>query len=317
MNVFIGNISALRFWCATSTPIEAVSEKTSVCNLPLSTEISTVTKNNLPLPSMLNDSLLHVLVRSDLHHRSFNDLAIHQCGRPLPKESFRKIGNNLYIDAPEFSFLEMSSELSSAKLVEYGFILCGNYALSHSGDYTSRPKPLTTKAKLEAYLAKSASFHGINKARIALKYVLENSASPMETKLAMMLCLPKNKGGFGLPMPTMNYKVNFPRRMLKTCHKRYVVLDIYWPDKAVAIEYDGEAYHSTTEALNSDRLKSSELSTLGITTIRVDKQQVKTLYDVEVLASKVAKLIGHRLRKPNEKQLALRRSVYSELFKNR
>ncbi len=54
---------------------------------------------------------------------------------------------------------------------------------------------------------RNPSLRGAAKAAKALRYVADNSASPRETKKAILLGLPMMYGGYGLGIPRMNYEV--------------------------------------------------------------------------------------------------------------
>ena len=85
------------------------------------------------------------------------------------------------------------------KLIQLGFELCGTYDTTN-GD-VRECAPLTTVDRLDAFLASLGPMHGKKNASYALRYVANNSASPRETALAMLLCLPYRMGGYGIPMP--------------------------------------------------------------------------------------------------------------------
>ena len=66
-----------------------------------------------------------------------------------------------------------------------------------SEELRRRPGPLTSKADIAAFLELVCGMRGCEKARRALDYVLEDSASPTETVSAMLLSLPYRLGASG------------------------------------------------------------------------------------------------------------------------
>lgn len=114
------------------------------------------------------------------------------------------------MSTPEFCFLQMAGCLSLVQLIQLGFELCGTYALVGGAPAVRRAAPLTTKVKLAAFVEQSSGARGCKKAARAVRYVQDGAASPMETMLAMMLCLPYGLGGYGLEKPLINHRVDVP-----------------------------------------------------------------------------------------------------------
>mgnify|MGYP007055184147 FL=1 len=59
---------------------------------------------------------------------------------------------------------------------------------------------MTTVERLRAFTENVGPVHGRKKAARALQYVMGDSASPRETALAMLLCLPYRLGGYGIEL---------------------------------------------------------------------------------------------------------------------
>ena len=102
----------------------------------------------------------------------------------------------------------MSTMLPLVKVVEMGYELCGSFALSPSNSrgFCTHEAP-TTAESLRRYMAKSDGISGAKRARRALDYLTDGAASPMETVLVMLLCLPTSLGGYGLALPRLNYGI--------------------------------------------------------------------------------------------------------------
>ena len=70
--------------------------------------------------------------------------------------------------------------------------------------------PHTTLASLPMLPRSAVSFpatagiYGARRAARYARYVQDCSASPMETNLFLLLCLPTSEGGYGLPLPELN-----------------------------------------------------------------------------------------------------------------
>ena len=141
----------------------------------------------------------------------------------------RALGN-LLICSPELCFLQMASTMPFHRLVKLGYELCALYTLQPDGAAGyGRPLPPTTVRAMERYLERCTGMHGAATARKALRHVAVASGSPMETALAIALCLPLRLGGYGLPLPRMNYRIEARRSDQSTSDKRYYLCDLFWP----------------------------------------------------------------------------------------
>ena len=147
----------------------------------------------------------------------------------LPERSFVDAGEGFLMSTPEFCFLQMANRLSLARLIMLGYELCGTYVLVDKGPAPRRDAPLTTVAKLRTFIEGTSNARGRKKALRALRYVLDRSASPMESALAMLLCLPYGLGGYGLPEPRLNYHVDVPPSFRAMADRKHCVCDLCWP----------------------------------------------------------------------------------------
>ncbi|MCL1895345.1 MAG: hypothetical protein FWG03_02225 [Clostridiales bacterium] len=124
-------------------------------------------------------------------------------------------GNGLMVSSPEFCFLQMAGQLTLAKLIELGYELCGVYSMPNADDKNVPERgfynrqPLTSIKKLKAFLDSMPGVKGRKKAMRALRYLRDGSASPMETKLAILLTLPYMLGGYGFSLPEMNKRIAY------------------------------------------------------------------------------------------------------------
>lgn len=113
--------------------------------------------------------------------------------------------------SPAFAFTRSAVELDFAELVLLGYEITGSYRLDSNSEqgFFSAP-PLVSHSALVS-VSSQGNLLGANKAENALRFVSSGSASPMETALAMLLSMPKAKGGYGLPSPQLNAAVEVPK----------------------------------------------------------------------------------------------------------
>lgn len=238
----------------------------------------------------------------------------------FPERSFVDAGNGFLVSTPEFCFLQMANQESLARLVLLRFELCGTYALAVGAQARRREKPLTTVAKLRAFVEGAQNAQGRKKALRALRYVLDRSASPMESVLAMLLSLPYSLGGYGLPEPQLNYRVDMPHSFRKLADRSYCECDLCWPKESLAVEYDSRLHHTDLDKQESDARRRGTLIARGYTVISVYHNQVMDSGSFNRLAHQLAKRLGKRLRYVDpdftRAHLALRGELFEALGKH-
>ena len=214
----------------------------------------------------------------------------------LPEQSVVDAGGGFFVSTPEFCFLQMASRLSLARLIQLGCELCGTYAQQDGGPAVRREVALTSEAKLRAFVEATPRVNGRAKALRALDYVVEGAASPMETVLTLLLCLPYRLGGYGIERPQLNYRVSVPNRQRKLADRGYCECDLCWPGPRLAVEYDSARYHLDPERQESDARRRATLVSLGFTVLTVSRMQVMDGGSFNRLAHQIANLTGKRLR---------------------
>lgn len=248
---------------------------------------------------------LHVLVPSKNAVNGIRSVSCHVRSAPLPVGSFIRADNDLLICSPELCFAQMASIMPFANLVKLGFELCALYSLQPNGQASyQRTLPPTTPRALGSYLKRCNGMKGLADARKAVRAIATASGSPMETALAIVLSLPLRHGGYGLPRPSMNYRIDTRRRMRRSAEKRYYLCDLYWPEASIALEYDSDLEHTGPERIASDALRRNDLAALGVTMITATRDQVMDAGKLDSLARQIGRMLGVRMR--NER----RRSAY-------
>lgn len=212
----------------------------------------------------------------------------------LPAGCFAHISGSVFASTPEFAFTQMANKLTFYQLIALGFELCGTYASDAYGHPASNAFPLSSAARLTAFVDRAAGFRHRPMALRALAHILDGSASPRETHVAMMLSLPYRYGGYGFPKPIMNQTVRLPRGTNNT--GGHLVCDLYWPQWKLDLEYDSNEHHAGEDRIGKDAQRRARLESIGITSINVSNSQVKSGEKFNQLAHSLAKITGKRLR---------------------
>lgn len=213
--------------------------------------------------------------------------------------------------SPELLFLEFARKLSIHRLILLGLQLC-----SHPPGHPS--EAITTKQKLELFLAKTAGHWGQRKAIRAVKYVENGSASIMESLAYMILRLPHALGGYGLNGAIFNYEIRLMNEAKVRLGQDRCFVDLYYKQRKIGVEYESYAFHSRPSELGKDAVRSAVLGRKGINVMHLNTIQ---LFDRDAcrdfaynLAARLGKRIHIRTMKFNEMHTQLRELLPSGKF---
>ena len=295
MKVYIGYQSALEYWRIHRALPEGGVLRRRIVTLPGALpSAGQVRSAGLVLP-------LHVMLNNPGYRWPSQTIVQHVFSGKTAVGCFVSAGNEFEVSSPEFCFLQMAGQLSLPGLIELGYELCGAYSLPVAGE-TKVPdpgfykrRPLTSLKKLSAFVAGMSGFTGHKNAERALRYILEGSASPMETKLAILLTLPYKLGGFGLPKPELNVRIVPSKTAEKAFGKEFYICDLFWPDHNIAVEYDSDQFHTDSKQIANDSTKRNALTMMGVIVLTVTTQQFFRTIEFEKAAGAIAKCLGKRL----------------------
>ena len=151
-------------------------------------------------------------------------------------------------------------------------------------------------------------------ARKALRYVVEGSASPMETVDVMLLCLPVRHGGYGLPVADMNLEVPLGGIAASIANKQTCRCDLCWLDEHLIVEHQGLYDHDNSNAYSSDRARIDALKAEGYNVLELTSSIVHDLNAFEGIALFVARVFGKRVRSSCRGRLPQRIELRKSLF---
>lgn len=255
-----------------------------------------------------------LIATHDYSRRNSSRAQYHTHGSTFPSNSFVRLGKKTYISSPELCFLQMASSLPFAELLLLGFEFCGSYT-THQEGYERRP-PLSSVARIRAYLDRASSMHGIKAARRALKYLADGSASPKESQLALLLGLPRAMGGYGLGIPLMNKEITFARGARKATDSTENYTDLYWPEAKLAVEYDSDLAHLGPEEIAHDAARRNALIAAGVDVITITKKQLMSYSEMEKAAYAIARRMNVRMRSRADDEVNRRLQLRWELLRH-
>lgn len=247
--------------------------------------------------SFLDDETMHLAVSERTGRHSIQGAKVHYLGVPLPPRALAKIQHGLYALSPEATFLHLANSLPFEALVLLGFELCGSCVIDPDIGTFRNAETLTARDTLVAFANQAVGMHGRGKALRALRYVADGSASPAESKLAMLLCLDRTLGGYGMPLPQMNKRILVTESVRQFTPKQYFLCDLCWPQAKLDVEYDSNTFHMTPERLALDAARRNALLAMGYSTITVTAAQMRDADLFDDVARSIAKKLGVRYRK--------------------
>lgn len=241
--------------------------------------------------------------------RQRHGLITHVTHLEYPAGSFWKLRPQVYLASPELCFVQMASQLCEPQAIEFGINLCAKF---YTDPKTTKPlerKPVTCADKIAAYIdSLDGRYKGISRAKHALKWVVDNTASRMETRCAILMHYSKCYGGAGFPPIEANYHVK-PGRLAGMTNQDNYWIDGAWPDPMAGYEYLGEEEHPD---LKADMRRIDELEALGWHLVVLDK---RTVYNHDLFVKpmlQLARYLGKRFRPPADwrsRAIALRRDL--------
>ncbi|HHX18898.1 MAG TPA: hypothetical protein GX728_00475, partial [Clostridiaceae bacterium] len=192
-------------------------------------------------------------------------------------------------------FLQVALSYSIHELIFLGLQFCS---------YREGDRPRCTVEELRTCAEELRGHRGRRKALRAIRYLENNSRSPMESILYMFLRLPNALGGCSFNEIVLNERID-----LDNGNKTYYA-DLYVPSCKLDIEYDSEEFHSSRSALSKDRERAAHLEAEGYRVVSVGYSQLTDLKAFRNLARQLSRLIGKRIyiraRKFFENFVALR-----------
>ena len=236
----------------------------------------------------------------------------------IPPTSFRTVRKGIYVSSPEFVFVQLANRLDLPELVALGMELCGTYRRNVEiprafGDGVTlvtafQQPPLTNLKRLRGFVGSMKSAPGQPKAFRALAYVLPNSASPMETALYLLLCLPRKMGGYALPKPVLNPPIVFSKSGSKYTLKSSAKPDLYWPKERIDLENDSNEFHDeSTRAIESMRRKA--LERMKVEVIKLTPDELFSTSLLHATALRIALRLKRRIRSEQEGNFCALRSA--------
>ena len=146
-----------------------------------------------PLPP---EGKVSILVSSQSSRSKSTKTVTHVCANNAVATIALAKPRGIFIPNLGFLFVQLAQCAPFLTLIEIGYELCGSYTILPDESTFVQCKPATNHNHLAKEIRAFRGMRGREIATRALQFVADNSASPMETKLTMFLCLKRTMGGY-------------------------------------------------------------------------------------------------------------------------
>jgi hypothetical protein len=194
---------------------------------------------------------------------------------------------------------------------------CGTYRLSNNVNqsaFMNRAKRTST-SELYAFAQRQAT----RTYRAALECIDNGSASPVESSIYLLLTLPPNRGGYGLPRPDINATVELDDRAKRISNLQTVKPDFLWHDQKVVLEYDSNKHHFNPKSNKADQAlvdnkRAEALKTMGYETRSLTAQILYNWTSFNEYAGALSESLGRAKRNEGPRVQSARTDLYALLL---
>ena len=223
----------------------------------------------------------------------------------------------LCIASPELCFLQAARYLPMLALIKLGYDLCAIYCFDETKEFhqTGR-QPTTDVEEILEFLNRYSDKRGLRNAQKALKYVLNRSNSPMESRLSMIAVLPFYLGGYALRRPELNKRVYLSKQSVPLMRTEYLTCDMVWEKEKVIVEYDSNLTHLDVKQHARDKARISALSESGYTIICLTADSIRP-HNIDRTFLSIRSALGMKKRTEEINRFhEKRREVISQILYN-
>lgn len=313
MNVYIQGLSALAFYRSPDARLEVERTPARIRTLDGATsslrEIAELDIWKLGIGEPSAEQPLEVLIGPNDKRIRSKAIKPRVWKGAISPTAFRQVGKSIFVSSPEFTFLQLATRLELPELIALGMELCGTYRRNvevGSAEYghTSRItvyhlQPLSTPKRLRGFLNTMGSAPGSPNAQKALNYVLPNSASPMETALYLLLCLPRKYGGYALPKPELNPPIVLSKAGRRHTLRSRAMPDLYWKSKKLDLEFNSDEFHDESNRA-SDSMRRKALERMRVEVLELTTVELHDVGLFHATVQRIARRLGKQLRPEHE-----------------
>ena len=241
----------------------------------------------------------------------------HVLSSPLPSGSIYEVKPGIYTVAPTVMAAQLTQTRTFPEMMILLEELCGTFSFHEdqaressanetlAPDYESETSryyeadPVTTALELQRQLERLKGIRGRKTALTAARHLLDGARSPGEAIRACLFHLPCSYGGFNVKDMVLNYKIDFTEEARAASRMPYAILDAFIRLARACLEYNG-SYHELINARLHDDRRDAGLEAMGITTLVINREQLRDIDALEAIARILYRRAGKRYRNRTE-----------------
>lgn len=270
---------------------------------------------------------LHRLVFTRAQSGSRSLFKSHLLTQEPPPGSFRQTEHGFDVTSPEFTLLNLATQVSRNQLLMACYEMCSSFAVftpceraqkqldeaislklippdcgwervvdtKGNGTNLWKRAPLLSAADIAAFAKQVAGLRGVKQLRWAAKCMTGQTASPFEVQTSMLISLPRDEGGLGIDI-TNNARIPLSEaaRSLydKTCCYADILIESFTDSMGVILECQGRSAHDSEAASLSDAERATALTSMGYDVIQLTYDQIKDKKSFDHIAELIHKKAG-------------------------
>ena len=285
--------------------------------------------------SLGNHALVENLLHMPLHRFVFSREQVgsrslfksHLLTQEPPPGSFRQTEHGFDVTSPEFTLLNLATQVSRNQLLMACYEMCGSFAVftpckraqqqldeaislklippdcgwkrvvdtKGNGTNLWKRTPLLSAADIAAFAKQAAGLRGVKQLRWAAERMTGQAASPFEVQTSMLISLPRDEGGLDINI-TNNVRIPLSdaARSLydKTCCYADILIESNTDSMGVILECQGRSAHDGEAASLSDAERTPALTSMGYDVIQITYEQIKDTKSFNNIAELIHKKAG-------------------------
>ncbi len=287
MRVCLSHDSALEYYRALPPDAEPrfafarpgrIASCSTFCSAAINQELDSLGVRSRPV---------HLLCSRSHRRASEADVARHTTTAKLARSSVISASGKVAVCAPPLVLAQMATRGGELDAALLAFEFCGTYASTRDG-FVNRCYAITDCARVARFAVGAGGLHGIKAVRRMTDYLMDGSASPMETAMAMLLCAPPRLGGVGFARAELNKEVETMEGIRR--------VDLLWPQYNLGLEYQSEQEHSGWAKREADDRRRNAIVATGVEILSVYYRDLSIPSLFDRLVDSIALTMGVRAR---------------------
>lgn len=239
---------------------------------------------------------VHILLGSASRCRFSSRRVPHVCTRQLRGRALLRLPGGVGVCSAELACVQTaSSARDTIDVLELVYELCGTYRTRRTSAVPAYQVPSLASARsLRDFAARNPSIDGARRVARIIPYLADGSASPRETKQALVLGLPHRYGGYGLGIPRMNFEVKAGPAARALTGKSCFRCDLCWPEAKLDVEYQSREMHQGEASRIEDSRRANALASMGWTVVGITNDELDSLVATDAIADTIRRRLGKR-----------------------